>query len=73
SSFYPRKASPGVIGVESRFPLKTLEELSRRGHIIKTEGAWALGDETAILYDAQRKVLFGAASPRREKSYALGW
>ena len=73
SSFFPRKASPGVIGFEGRFPQKTLEELARRGHIVKVEGAWSLGDETAILYDAQRKVMFGAASPRREKSYAMGW
>ncbi len=73
SSFYPRKAAPGVIGFESRFPAKTLEELARRGHLVRIEGAWSLGDETAVLYDAQRKMLFGAASPRREKSYALGW
>jgi gamma-glutamyltranspeptidase/glutathione hydrolase len=73
SSFYPRKASPGVVGFESRFPAETVEELRRRGHIARLEGPWAIGDETAILYDAARKVLFGAASPRREKSYALGW
>lgn len=73
SSFYPRKAQPGVIGFEGRFAPKTLEELTRRGHIVKMEGAWAIGDETAILYDAKRKVMFGAASPRREKSYAMGW
>ena len=73
SSFFPRKAQPGVLGLEGRFPPKTIEELMRRGHLVKIEGPWVLGDETAILYDAQRKVLFGAASPRREKSYALGW
>ena len=73
SSFFPRKASPGEIGFEGRFSPKTLEELSRRGHIVKVEGEWSGGDETAILYDATRKVMFGAASPRREKSYALGW
>jgi gamma-glutamyltranspeptidase/glutathione hydrolase len=73
SSFFPRKASPGEIGVEGRFSAQVLEELTRRGHIVKVEGEWSGGDETAILYDAQRKVIFGAASPRREKSYALGW
>jgi len=73
SSFFPRKASPGEIGLEGRFAANTIEELSRRGHIVKVEGEWSGGDETAILYDAQRKVMFGGASPRREKSYALGW
>jgi gamma-glutamyltranspeptidase/glutathione hydrolase len=73
SSFFPRKASPGEIGVEGRFAPATLEELTRRGHIVKVEPEWSGGDETAILYDASRKVIFGAASPRREKSYALGW
>ncbi len=73
SSFFPRKASPGEIGFEGRFNAKTLEELARRGHIVKVEGEWSGGDETAIRYDAARKVMFGAASPRREKSYALGW
>ncbi len=73
SSFFPRKATPGAIGFENRFPQKTLEELARRGHIVHTEAPWHTGDETAILYDAQRKVIFGAASPRREKSYAMGW
>ncbi|MBI3667205.1 MAG: gamma-glutamyltransferase, partial [Acidobacteria bacterium] len=73
SSFYPRKASPGEIALEGRFPASTLKELERRGHIVRIGGEWSGGDETAILYDANRKVLFGAASPRREKSYALGW
>ncbi len=73
SSFFPRKASPGEIGFEGRFLKPTLEELARRGHIVKVEGDWSGGDETAILYDAARRVMFGAASPRREKSYALGW
>jgi len=73
SSFFPRKASPGTITFEGRFPQKTLDELKQRGHIVLTETPWHTGDETAILYDADRKVMFGAASPRREKSYAMGW
>ena len=73
SSFFPRKASPGEIGVEGRFPAATLEDLGRRGHLVKVEGEWSGGDVTAILVDLRRGVLFGAASPRRDKSYALGW
>jgi gamma-glutamyltranspeptidase len=59
--------------MEGRFPRQTLDELAQRGHIVKLDADWSGGDETAILYDAQRKVMFGAASPRREKSYAMGW
>jgi gamma-glutamyltranspeptidase/glutathione hydrolase len=73
SSFYPRKAFPGQIDLEGRFSRSTLDELAKRGHIVKLDGDWSGGDETAILYDAERKVIFGAASPRREKSYAMGW
>jgi gamma-glutamyltranspeptidase/glutathione hydrolase len=73
SSFFPRRASPGQIEMEGRFPRQTLDELAQRGHIVKLDADWSGGDETAILYDAQRKVMFGAASPRREKSYAMGW
>ena len=33
-----------------------------------------LGDwKSAFRYDAQHEVIFSAAPPRREKSYALGW
>jgi gamma-glutamyltranspeptidase/glutathione hydrolase len=73
SSFFPRKASPGVIELEGRFAPRTLDELTKKGHLVKVGGDWSGGDETAIMYDAQRKVFYGAASPRREKSYAMGW
>ncbi len=73
SSFFPRKASPAELGFENRFPAPVLEELARRGHIVKVEPEWSGGDVTAVMYDARRKVMFGAASPRRDKSYALGW
>jgi len=73
SSFFPRRASPGEVGFEGRFAQATLDELTRRGHIVKVEAQWSGGDVTAVMYDAARKVMFGAASPRRDKSYALGW
>ena len=73
SSFFPRKASPGQVEVEGRVPPRSVEELIKRGHMVRVEGDWSGGDETAIMYNAERKVFYGAASPRREKSYAMGW
>src|SRR4029077_6887002 len=35
SSFYPRAADPGLVGLEGRFPEATRAELARRGHRIR--------------------------------------
>jgi gamma-glutamyltranspeptidase/glutathione hydrolase len=72
-SFYPRDASPGLMRVESRIPADVGDELQKLGYQISPAGDWAIGDGTAVMVDAERGVLFGAASPRRDKSYALAW
>ncbi|MEX2302826.1 MAG: gamma-glutamyltransferase family protein [Bryobacterales bacterium] len=72
-SFYPRDASPGVMRVETRIPEAVAEKLRQMGHQIRPAGAWSIGDGTALMVDADRGVLFGAAGPRRDKSYALAW
>ena len=43
------------------------------GHTMRPVGAWALGDATAVQVDRKRGVLFGAAGPRRDKSYAVAF
>jgi len=43
------------------------------GHQMRPAGDWSLGDTTALMVDPKRGMLFGAASPRRDKSYALAW
>jgi gamma-glutamyltranspeptidase/glutathione hydrolase len=72
-SFYPREASPGAMRVETRVPAAVTEELKKMGYEIRPGGAWSIGDGTALLADQQRGVLFGAAGPRRDKSYALAF
>jgi gamma-glutamyltranspeptidase / glutathione hydrolase len=72
-SFYPRDAFPGAMRVETRIPEQVREELTNMGYEIRPAGEWSIGDGTALLVDPNRGVLFGAAGPRRDKSYALGW
>jgi hypothetical protein len=59
--------------VETRVPAAVTEELKKMGYEIRPGGAWSIGDGTALLADQQRGVLFGAAGPRRDKSYALAF
>ncbi len=73
SSFYPRRFSPGVMRLEDRIDTAVIEKLAELGHQTRPAGDWSLGDTTALMVDPERGMLFGAASPRRHKSYALAW
>jgi gamma-glutamyltranspeptidase/glutathione hydrolase len=73
SSFYPRAAYPARAYAESRIPEAVVEELRARGHEVVVNGAWENGKAMAIRYDAERGVIRGAVSPRRQIGYALGW
>ncbi len=72
-SFFPRETRPGVMRIESRVAEATLSDLGDMGHTVLPAGPWSIGDATAILVDPGRGVLYGAAGPRRDKSYALAW
>ncbi|MFQ5960579.1 MAG: gamma-glutamyltransferase [Candidatus Methylomirabilales bacterium] len=60
--------------MEGRFPEPVRRMLSRRGHRIRLQPAWArqMGGAQGILLDPQTGFSLGAADPRRE-GYALGW
>lgn len=73
SSFYPREARPGTMRVESRVRPGVVEALEDLGHKVRSAGEWSIGDATALQADPRRGVFFGAAGPRRDKSYALAW
>ena len=73
SSFYPRRFSPGVMRLEDRIDAAVADKLTELGHQTRAAGDWSLGDTTALMVDPDRGMLFGAASPRRHKSYALAW
>jgi len=70
SSFYPRRAQPRVLDVESRIGGPVIEELRRRGHRVNVRPAWSLGRVSAV---ARRNgVLYAAANPRGMQGYAAG-
>jgi gamma-glutamyltranspeptidase/glutathione hydrolase len=69
-SFCPRTARPGVLVVESRVPVATREELTRRGHIVEVGPGWSEGRLTAASRDGHRRR--AAANPRGMQGYAAG-
>ncbi|WP_214201638.1 gamma-glutamyltransferase family protein [Novosphingobium profundi] len=71
SSFYPRKAMPGVAVLEESWGEDTLAALRGRGHQVEVAPSWSAGRLTAIERDAQG-ILSGAATPRLMQAYAVG-
>lgn len=72
-SFFPREVQPGTMRIESRMDAETIADLEALGHTVLPAGEWSIGDATALRVDRERGVLYGAAGPRRDKSYALAW
>jgi gamma-glutamyltranspeptidase/glutathione hydrolase len=72
-SFFPRRVMPGTTTYEDRMPAGAIEELEEMGHTMRPLGEWTIGDATAIQVDRKRGVIFGAAGPRRNKSYAVAY
>jgi gamma-glutamyltranspeptidase/glutathione hydrolase len=70
-SFYPHKAEPGGVRVESRIGADVRDELTARGHVVNVDGAWSHGQVTAVAREANG-VLSGAASPRGRVAYVMG-
>jgi gamma-glutamyltranspeptidase/glutathione hydrolase len=70
SSFYPRRAQPRALDVESRAGAPVITELRRRGHLVNVRPAWSLGRLSAV---ARRDgILYAAANPRGMQGYAVG-
>lgn len=74
NSFYPHDYHPGLVRLEDRLSVETIDELTQLGHRVEKWPAWAwkAGGACLILFDRKRKIYCGAADPRRE-SYGLGW
>ena len=73
SSFDDHEFLPGSLNVESRVGLKTIEELSGKGHKVKVQGEWGtLSAPTVIMYDPKTGVAAAGADPRRSR-YAVAW
>ncbi len=73
SSFDDHEFLPGSLNVESRVGLKTIQELSEKGHKVKVQGEWGtLSSPTVIMYDPKTGVAAAGADPRRSR-YAVAW
>ena len=72
-SFYPGTADPGSLDVELRVPKRCRDDLAKRGHRIRRQGPWAGGDTMAASIDRKTGVICGAASPRYDPAYAVGF
>jgi gamma-glutamyltranspeptidase/glutathione hydrolase len=73
SSFDDHEFLPGSLNVESRVGLKTIQELSGKGHKVKVQGEWGtLSAPTVIMYDPKTGVAAAGADPRRSR-YAVAW
>jgi gamma-glutamyltranspeptidase/glutathione hydrolase len=73
SSFDDHEFLPGSLNVESRVGLKTIQELSQKGHKVKVQGEWGtLSAPTVIMFDPKTGVAAAGADPRRSR-YAVAW
>ena len=70
SSFYPRRAVPRSLTVESRVGDEVIGELRERGHEVTVFGPWSLGRISAVARD--RGMLYAGANPRGMQGYAVG-
>lgn len=73
ASFYPHSAEPGAMAIENRIPEETIEALRAKGHEVQVVRGWSHGRVLGIRYDADTGVMYGAASPRLETGYAMGY
>jgi gamma-glutamyltranspeptidase/glutathione hydrolase len=72
SSFYPRRAKPGSVVVESRISEATRKELTARGHKVTAPGPWVNGLVMAVHLGPQPGILSGGVSPRGMLGYVTG-
>jgi gamma-glutamyltranspeptidase/glutathione hydrolase len=73
SSFHPREGFPARMYAEGRLSPQVVEELQRRGHEVEVRGDWVHGKVMAVQIDAKHGTMLGAASPKNNISYAMGW
>ena len=70
SSFWPRDADPGHLGLEGGFTPKTVKALRERGHRVEEQAPWSIGRMMAVAKEGP--ILKGAASSRFMQAYAMG-
>ena len=72
SSFDDHRAQPGVLEAETTLPPQTLEELRRRGHVIRNRSPYGISTGVvAAGIDPATGRLRGGADPRRERALVI--
>lgn len=68
--FTKRNSTGCDVSIESRVPLRTLQQLSERGHqiAIRREYTQEMGRGQAILHDSETKTNYAASDPRADGS-----
>jgi gamma-glutamyltranspeptidase/glutathione hydrolase len=74
SSFDPRRAVPGRVVMEDRWPASCVAQLRRRGHDVVLVPGWSLGRLSAVARERTRDGVWlrAAANPRGAQGYACG-
>ena len=73
SSFDDHEFLPGSLNLEARISIKTVQELSGKGHKVRMQSEWGtLSAPTVIIYDVKNGVASAGADPRRSR-YAVAW
>jgi gamma-glutamyltranspeptidase/glutathione hydrolase len=73
NSFAEHPEQPGVLTIEDRVAPAVLEELRRRGHVLKVVGPFGMPTAiTGVGLDPKTRTLFGGADVRGERAIA-GW
>jgi gamma-glutamyltranspeptidase / glutathione hydrolase len=71
--FGDRDGRPGVLQVEDRIPVGTIEALRRLGHRVEVLGPFMMDTGTTLAgVDQRHGTLFGGADVRRER-FVVGW
>jgi gamma-glutamyltranspeptidase/glutathione hydrolase len=68
--FTKRNSTGCDVSIESRVPLRTIQQLSERGHqiAVRREYTQEMGRGQAILHDSQTKTNYAASDPRADGS-----
>jgi gamma-glutamyltranspeptidase/glutathione hydrolase len=72
SSFWPRRAAPGRLVLESRHDPAVVEALRAAGHLVELTDPWSLGRTCVAGRDPATGFLVAAANPRARQGYAVG-
>jgi gamma-glutamyltranspeptidase/glutathione hydrolase len=73
SMFYPHQSVTSGVNLNPGIAEDVIKELTARGHKVNVLKVRFTDATTMIMYNAETGVMFGGASPARDKQYVIGW